>query len=215
MENIVESNITITGFEKANMISKRLLDIIVSIIILFITIPFWLLISVAIIIESGFPVLFLQERIGINRKPFKIIKFRTMKCKATSKDLLISSHNDLRITNVGRFLRKYKIDELPQFINVFLGDMSIVGPRPEVKKYTERFLSEYDHILSVKPGITDYASIVFRNEAQMLDNITDREKFYMEKILPEKIILNKKYIIEACFITDIKIIFITFWSIFK
>lgn len=204
-----------TNFQKSYVFSKRILDIFLSAAILAAVSPLFFLISLSIFIDSGFPVFFLQERVGWDRKIFNIIKFRTMRRTFSAKGLLISSDNDSRVTRVGKFLRKYKLDELPQFINVLKGEMSIVGPRPEVKKYADSFFIDYNEILTVKPGITDYASILYRNEAKLLDNALDKEKYYLEKILPLKIQLNKKYINEASLITDLKIIFITILAIFK
>ncbi|NCS90198.1 MAG: hypothetical protein AUK34_06035 [Ignavibacteria bacterium CG2_30_36_16] len=204
-----------TNFQKSYIFSKRILDIFLSAAILAVASPVFFLISLAIFIGSGLPIFFLQERVGWDRKVFNIIKFRTMRITSNAKGLLISSNNDSRVTGIGKFLRKYKLDELPQFINVLKGEMSIVGPRPEVKKYADSFFVDYDQILSVKPGITDYASILYRNEAKLLDAVFDKEKYYLEKILPIKIQLNKKYIDEASLITDLKIIFITILAIFK
>jgi len=215
MESLVTFNRTMTNFQKSYIFSKRILDIFLSAAILAVASPVFFLISLAIFIGSGLPIFFLQERVGWDRKVFNIIKFRTMRITSNAKGLLISSNNDSRVTGIGKFLRKYKLDELPQFINVLKGEMSIVGPRPEVKKYADSFFVDYDQILSVKPGITDYASILYRNEAKLLDAVFDKEKYYLEKILPIKIQLNKKYIDEASLITDLKIIFITILAIFK
>jgi len=215
MESLVTLNRTMTNFQKSYIFSKRILDIFLSAAILAVASPVFFLISLAIFIGSGLPIFFLQERVGWDRKVFNIIKFRTMRITSNAKGLLISSNNDSRVTGIGKFLRKYKLDELPQFINVLKGEMSIVGPRPEMKKYADSFFVDYDQILSVKPGITDYASILYRNEAKLLDAVFDKEKYYLEKILPIKIQLNKKYIDEASLITDLKIIFITILAIFK
>jgi len=215
MESLVTFNRTMTNFQKSYIFSKRILDIFLSAAILAVASPVFFLISLAIFIGSGLPIFFLQERVGWDRKVFNIIKFRTMRITSNAKGLLISSNNDSRVTGIGKFLRKYKLDELPQFINVLKGEMSIVGPRPEMKKYADSFFVDYDQILSVKPGITDYASILYRNEAKLLDAVFDKEKYYLEKILPIKIQLNKKYIDEASLITDLKIIFITILAIFK
>ena len=215
MESLVTFNRTMTNFQKSYIFSKRILDIFLSAAILAVASPVFFLISLAIFIGSGLPIFFLQERVGWDRKVFNIIKFRTMRITSNAKGLLISSNNDSRVTGIGKFLRKYKLDELPQFINVLKGEMSIVGPRPEMKKYADSFFVDYDQILSVKPGITDYASILYRNEAKLLDAVFDKEKYYLEKILPIKIQLNKKFIDEASLITDLKIISITILAIFK
>ena len=177
MESLVTFNRTMTNFQKSYIFSKRILDIFLSAAILAVASPVFFLISLAIFIGSGLPIFFLQERVGWDRKVFNIIKFRTMRITSNAKGLLISSNNDSRVTGIGKFLRKYKLDELPQFINVLKGEMSIVGPRPEVKKYADSFFVDYDQILSVKPGITDYASILYRNEAKLLDAVFDKEKY--------------------------------------
>jgi lipopolysaccharide/colanic/teichoic acid biosynthesis glycosyltransferase len=127
----------------------------------------------------------------------------------------VSSEDDMRVTALGKFLRKYKLDELPQFFNVFLGEMSLIGPRPELFKYAEFYKDDYTKILSLKPGITDYASINFRNEALLLNGQAESESFYLMKILPEKIFLYKKYLKDVSLVTDLKILFSTLKVIFK
>ena len=158
---------------------------------------------------------YLQKRVGKNWKEFRVIKFRTMIRNADKLDVNLSSSDDKRMTKIGKFLRKFKIDELPQFANVFIGNMSIVGPRPEVYKYATHFKNDYSTILSIKPGISDYASIVFRNEEHLLSNKIDKEEYYLNVILPEKIKLYKKYLNDISFFVDIKIIFATIKTIFK
>lgn len=194
---------------------KRLSDILVSFIILIILSPLFLLISIAIFFFMGSPVFFLQERMGLNYLPFKIIKFRTMINNSDKDGLGITASGDKRITKIGMFLRKFKLDELPQFLNVLFGDMSIVGPRPEIKKYVDLFRHEYRLILEIRPGITDPASIKFRNESAILEKAENKEEVYINEILPEKIKLNKLYLLERNFLYDVKIIFSTFVSIFK
>ena len=186
-------------------IVKRIVDIIISIIAILFLLPFYFAISFVILISSGMPIFFLQERVGKNWVPFKIIKFRTMIREAQNLGPGISSESDNRITAAGKFLRKFKLDELPQFFNVFKGDMSVIGPRPELLKYAYHFRDDYSSILKIKPGITDFASIKYRNEAALL-NEGNRESIYINKILPDKIVLYKKYINEIGFITDMKII---------
>ena len=127
----------------------------------------------------------------------------------------VSSEDDMRVTSLGKFLRKYKLDELPQFFNVFFGEMSLIGPRPELFKYAEFYKDDYTKILSLKPGITDYASINFRNEALLLNGQAESESFYLMKILPEKIFLYKKYLKDVSLVTDLKILFSTLKVIFK
>lgn len=194
---------------------KRLLDILISLIVLLILSPILIIISLGIVISSGTPIFYLQERVGRGWKPFKIIKFRTMVNDADQIGPGVSSEDDTRITSLGNFLRKYKLDELPQFFNVFWGEMSLIGPRPELLKYAEFYKDDYSKILTLKPGITDYASINFRNEAKLLDGKSESESFYLMKILPEKIFLYKKYLQEVSLVTDLKILFSTFKVIFK
>lgn len=194
---------------------KRLIDILLSFVALLLLSPFLLIISIAVIVNSGLPVFYLQERVGKNWKRFKIVKFRTMINGADKIGPGISSENDKRITKVGMWLRRYKLDELPQFYNVLVGDMSIIGPRPELLRYAEFYKDDYSAILTVKPGITDYASIDFRNEAELLNGKTEEESFYLKRILPEKISLYKKYLHKISLLTDMKILFSTLKVIFK
>ena len=194
---------------------KKAFDIIVSFLALILLMPIFVCIAIAIVITSGLPVFYLQKRVGKNWKEFKVIKFRTMIQNADKIDVNLSSSDDKRVTKVGKILRKFKLDELPQFINVLIGDMSIVGPRPEVFKYANYYKAEYSDILSVRPGISDYASLAFRNEAKLLNNKTNKEHFYLNEILPKKIKLYKKYLKEISFLVDIKIIFATVRTIFK
>lgn len=134
---------------------------------------------------------------------------------ADSKGGLITVAGDPRITRVGKIIRKYKLDEFPQLLNVFKGDMSLVGPRPEVKKYVDLFWDDFKDILKVKPGITDFASVEFRNEEEILKKYQDPEKAYIQEVLPQKIKLYKKYINEMSFTTDLKLIFLTLWRVLK
>lgn len=196
-------------------IVKRLMDIIISLLALFLIFPILILISLGILISSGRPVFFLQERVGKNWKTFKIIKFRTMIPQAELLGPGISSEEDNRINRFGKFLRKYKLDELPQFFNVLKGEMSLIGPRPELYKYAQLYKNDFTEILGLKPGITDYASIIYRNEALLLKGKLESESFYTLNILPEKIILCKKYLKDVSFTTDLKILFSTFRAIFK
>lgn len=192
---------------------KRSFDIVFSSLGLILLLPLLLIIAVFIKIESKGPVFYKQNRVGKNNQDFKIFKFRTMFIGSDKKGLLTVGNRDPRVTKVGYFLRKYKLDELPQLINVLLGNMSFVGPRPEVRHYVN-FYSESDlKILSVKPGITDYASIHFRNEVELLKESENPEKFYIEHILPKKIALNKKYIEQNNLLIDIKIILKTLLTI--
>ncbi|MCX8144590.1 MAG: sugar transferase [Bacteroidia bacterium] len=188
---------------------KRLFDIVFSIIILIVLFPLFLIISLWIIIDDGFPVFYLQERIGKDFKPFKLIKFRTMYKDADKKGLLTVSSKDNRITPSGYYLRKFKLDELPQFINVLKGEMSIVGPRPEVKKYVELYNDEQKKVLSVKPGITDEASLKYIDENDVLARSENPEWTYINEVMPEKLKINLKYIKNQNLLYDLKIIFWT------
>ena len=193
---------------------KRIFDIISSLLGLTLLLPFMLIIAILIKIDSKGPVFFKQVRVTKNGREFKIFKYRTMKI-GSDKYSQITVGKDSRITKVGDFLRKYKLDEIPQLINVLIGDMSLVGPRPEVPKYVALYTEEQREILKVRAGITDYASIEFSNENDILANETDPEKAYIEKIMPRKIELNKKYLSEISVMTDIKIILLTIKKILK
>ncbi|PWK19966.1 sugar transferase [Xanthomarina spongicola] len=194
---------------------KRLFDIIFSFFGLIFLLPLLLIIALIIKIESKGSIFYLQQRVGKHNKDFKIFKFRTMFIGSDKKGLLTLGDKDPRVTKIGYILRKYKLDELPQLINVLIGNMSFVGPRPEVRKYVNYYLNEDLIILSVKPGITDYASIYYRNEAELLKTTKDPEKFYLENILPKKLELNKKYINSKNLFIDLKIIFKTVQTIIK
>ena len=173
-----------------------------------------IIIAILIKLDSKGSIFFKQVRVTKNGREFKIFKYRTMKI-GSDKFSQITVGKDSRITKVGDFLRKYKLDEIPQLINVLIGDMSLVGPRPEVPKYVALYTEEQREILKVRAGITDYASIEFSNENDILANETDPEKAYIEKIMPRKIELNKKYLSEISVMTDIKIILLTIKKILK
>ena len=192
---------------------KRVFDIIFSFIGIVILLPFFLLISLFIIIDSNGGIFYIQKRVGKNGIDFSLFKFRTMKTGADKKGLLTVGSKDARITNVGYALRKYKMDELPQLINVLFGTMSFVGPRPEVRKYVDLYSADQQQVLNVKPGITDYASLEYFNENELLAKSENPEETYIREVLPAKIELNKKYINDAGLITDFKIIFKTFQKI--
>jgi glycosyltransferase len=173
-----------------------------------------IIIAILIKLDSRGPIFFKQVRVTKNGREFKIFKYRTMRV-GSDKYSQITVGKDSRITKVGDFLRKYKLDEIPQLINVLIGDMSLVGPRPEVPKYVALYTEEQREILKVRAGITDYASIEFSNENDILANEVDPEKAYIEKIMPRKIELNKKYLSEISVMTDIKIILLTIKKILK
>lgn len=192
---------------------KRSFDIIFSFLGLLFLFPLLLIIALLIKLESKGTIFYLQVRVGKQNKDFKIYKFRTMFIGSDKKGLLTIGDRDPRVTKIGYILRKYKLDELPQLINVIIGNMSFVGPRPEVRKYINYYTKEDLIILTVKPGITDYASIYFRNEVELLKAAESPEKLYIESILPKKIELNKKYINNNNLGVDLKIIFKTILTI--
>lgn len=191
---------------------KRLFDIFFSLIGLVICFPLFIVISILIKLDSKGPVFFIQERIGRNLKPFKVYKFRTMKHATTEKGPRITVASDKRITRIGKFLRKYKIDELPQLFNVLKGEMSFVGPRPEVKEYVKLYKSEYEKLLKMRPGITDPASIVYSDEEVLLSLTESWEEEYKKRILPEKIALSLSYAENHNIITDLKLIIKTIFK---
>ena len=188
---------------------KRAFDILGSLIGLVLLAPFGLLVALAIKCSSAGPVFFRQVRMGRDFQPFRIYKFRTMVVNAPALGAQITADADPRITPVGAFLRKTKIDELPQMINVLVGDMSLVGPRPEVPKYVEMFADDYRDILSVRPGITDPASVKYRDEGAVLAAAADPERAYVEQILPEKIALARQYIGRSSLAYDLGVLFQT------
>ena len=187
---------------------KRAFDIFISILGLILLSPLLLSTAVLIKIDDGGPIFFKQERIGRNFVPFFIYKFRSMIYPENKNSPQISVSGDSRITRFGKIIRKYKIDELPQLFNVLKGEMSFVGPRPEIKKYVDI----YKKILIVRPGITDYASLKYSNEEKLLGRFENWEKVYIEKILPDKIKISKQYIKNCNLLMDLKIIFKTILS---
>lgn len=192
---------------------KRIFDITLSLILLSIFFPFGLLISVWILIESSGGVFYKQIRIGHKGIPFKMFKFRSMRQYSDKLGQLTVGMRDPRITRSGYFIRKYKLDEFPQFINVLKGDMSIVGPRPEVQEFVDLYTDEQRKILNVKPGITDYASLEYFKENELLGLSDDPRKTYVEEIMPAKIELNMKYIQHPGLLNDIQIMWRTFLKI--
>ena len=172
----------------------RFFDFILSLVGLVVLAPIFIVLVIWIKIDSKGPVFYKQVRVGQNGIDFGLFKFRSMVVDADKKGLISVGGRDPRITRSGYFIRKYKLDELPQLINVLLGDMSLVGPRPEVRKYVDLYTDEQQKVLSVKPGITDYASIEYMDENEILGKSSDPEKTYIEEIMPEKIKYNMKYI---------------------
>lgn len=192
---------------------KRLFDIIVSLIILSVFLPFGILLSIAILLESRGGVFYRQERVGRFGKTFRLWKFRTMRKNADKLGKLTVGMRDPRITRVGYFIRKVKLDEFPQFLNVLSGEMSIVGPRPEVQEYVDLYTPEQREILNVKPGITDYASLEYFKENELLGKAENPRETYIHEVMPAKIELNKKYIANPTLGTDISIMWKTFLKI--
>jgi lipopolysaccharide/colanic/teichoic acid biosynthesis glycosyltransferase len=193
----------------------RFFDILISVSCLILLFPLLLLIALLIKLSSKGPVIFVQRRVGRNNTDFALYKFRTMYMHTPDRSSLTIGNKDKRITGIGYFLRKYKIDELPQLYNVLKNEMSIVGPRPELRKYVDLYTDEQKKILLAKPGITDNASIFFRNENELLAIQDDPESFYVTEILPVKIQLNKKYAFKRTVSKYFVIIFNTLLSVFK
>jgi lipopolysaccharide/colanic/teichoic acid biosynthesis glycosyltransferase len=191
----------------------RTLDVLFSFLGLILLSPFFLLIAFFIKISSSGPVLYNQSRIGLNGAEFSVYKFRTMRINSDKLGLITVGGRDPRITPIGYYLRKYKLDELPQLINVLIGDMSLVGPRPEVKKYVDLYTQEQSKVLTIPPGITDWASIYYRNENIILGQSSDPEKDYVEKVMPDKLNYNLIYIENYGLVQYFKIIFSTIWHI--
>lgn len=191
----------------------RLFDILFSSVGLILLSPLFIVLYIMIRIESKGGAFYVQERIGRNGKPFGLYKFRTMRTGSDSEGLLTIGEHDNRITRIGYFLRKTKIDELPQLINVVKGEMSLVGPRPEVRKYVNLYTEEQRKVLNVRPGITDYASIEYVNENELLSKTSDPDRVYIEEIMPDKIKLNMKYLENYTLREYFKIIFLTFKSL--
>lgn len=191
-----------------------MLDLLAALLGVIIISPLLLVIALIVKVESAGPVIYCQKRMGRNFRPFSIYKFRTMYTGADADGNTCTVKGDPRITAIGSFLRKTKMDELPQLFNVLKGDMSLVGPRPEVARYVEMFREDYKTVLSVRPGITDYAAIEFRHEESILARYGDPQDAYVKEILPAKIVLYKKYIAEQSLLTDLKLIVKTFGSLF-
>ena len=193
----------------------RFFDFLFSLLGLIVLSPVFLLISLCIVLDSRGGVFYRQSRVGKDGKDFKLYKFRSMRTGADKRGLITVGEKDSRITRVGYFLRKYKLDELPQLINVLKGEMSLVGPRPEVRKYVDLYTPEQRKVLSVVPGITDYASIEYVDENRILGGAADPDKVYVEEILPDKIRYNMKYIENRSLKEYFKIILLTFYSIVR
>lgn len=192
---------------------KRLFDIIASGLALIVLSPLFLVLAIWIKLDSKGPVFYRQVRVGWHNKVFRIFKFRSMRVGADKGSLVTIGGHDPRVTKSGYFIRKFKFDELPQLINVLFGDMSLVGPRPEVRHYVDYWTPEQMRVLDVRPGITDPASIKFRNENELMEKAEDPEKYYIEVIMQEKIKLYLEYVEKHSFFYDIALIFKTFWVV--
>lgn len=188
---------------------KRLFDIFFSSIILLLFLPFGIIIGIIISLTSRGGVFYVQDRVGKDGKIFGLYKFRTMRKDSDKAGRLTVGMRDARITGIGYFLRKFKLDEFPQFINVLVGQMSVVGPRPEVKEYTDLYTEEQSKVLNVKPGITDYASLHYYDENRLLGESENPKETYISEIMPAKIKLNRKYLDNPNFGQDIKIVWLT------
>lgn len=193
----------------------RFFDVLFAFLGLVILFPIFLIIALCIKIGSKGPVFFRQTRVGLHGKDFRLYKFRSMYINAEARGQLTVGGKDNRINPVGYFLRKYKIDELPQFINVLVGDMSFVGPRPEVRRYVDLYTEEQRKVLTVLPGITDNASLEYRNENELLSKAADPEAFYIAEIMPRKIELNHKFIDHRSLKSYFSILFQTAWTALK
>lgn len=185
---------------------KRLLDITASGIGLLLLCPLFLVLAIWIKLDSQGPVFYRQVRVGKGNRDFRIFKFRSMRIGSDKGSLITVGGHDARITRSGYFIRKYKLDELPQLINVFLGDMSLVGPRPEVRRYVDLYTEEQRRVLNVRPGITDPASIKYRNENELLEGAEDPERYYIEVIMPDKLRLNIAYATNQSLLGDLRLI---------
>lgn len=175
--------------------------------------PLFLIIAIWVKADSPGPVFYRQTRVGRGNRDFRLFKFRSMRVGSDKKGLITVGGHDPRVTRSGYYIRKYKLDELPQLINVFTGDMSLVGPRPEVRKYVDLYTPQQLHVLDVRPGITDLASIRYRNENELLEQAADPEQYYREVVMQDKLRINSEYIADRSFFKDIKIIFLTFKAI--
>lgn len=194
---------------------KRIFDIVVSFVILSVFFPIGLIIAIAIKFDSKGGVFYRQERVGKNGILFKLLKFRTMRTDADKLGKLTVGMRDPRITRVGYFLRKTKLDEFTQFWNVLIGDMSIVGPRPEVQEYVDLYTTEQRQILNVRPGITDYASLEYFHENELLGASDNPRETYINEVMPAKLELNKKYLNNPSLTHDLKLMWFTFLKVVK
>ena len=192
---------------------KRFFDLVASGLGLLVLSPLFLILAVWIKCDSKGPVFYRQVRVGRNNWEVRLYKFRSMRVGSDKRGLITIGGHDPRVTRSGYYIRRYKLDELPQLINVFVGDMSLVGPRPEVRKYVDLYTPEQIHVLDVRPGITDLASIRYRNENELLEQVDDPERYYVDEIMQDKLRINLEYVAHHSFATDILLIINTFCKI--
>ena len=193
----------------------RIVDVLAALTVLILLCPLFVIVALWIVLDNPGPIFYRQQRVGRDGKDFGLWKFRSMRVGSDKTGLITVGERDNRITRAGYYIRKYKLDELPQLINVLAGDMSLVGPRPEVRKYVDLYTPEQRKVLSVRPGITDYASIEYIDENRLLAQSADPDKTYVEEIVPAKIALNMRYINHQMIGEYFKIIFLTIWKIFR
>lgn len=192
---------------------KRTFDVVASGLGLIVLSPLFVVLAVWIKADSRGPIFYRQVRVGRHNRDFRLYKFRSMRPDSDKKGLITVGGHDPRVTRSGYYIRKYKLDELPQLINVFLGDMSLVGPRPEVRKYVDMYTPEQMRVLDVRPGITSLASIRYRNENDILAKASDPDRAYVTQVMPDKIAIDLEYVPKASLLTDIRLIFMTFKEI--
>lgn len=192
---------------------KRFFDLVASGLGLLVLSPLFLVLAVWIKCDSKGPVFYRQVRVGRNNRDFRLYKFRSMRVGSDKKGLITIGGHDPRVTRSGYYIRRYKLDELPQLINVFAGNMSLVGPRPEVRKYVDLYTPEQMHVLDVRPGITDLASIRYRHENELLERADDPDRYYVDVIMQDKLRINLEYVADHSFLKDIKLIGMTFRAI--
>ena len=192
---------------------KRTFDVLASGLGLIVLSPLFVVLAIWIKADSKGPVFYQQVRVGRHNRDFRLYKFRSMRPDSDKKGLITVGGHDPRVTRSGYYIRKYKLDELPQLINVFLGDMSLVGPRPEVRKYVDMYTPEQMRVLDVRPGITSLASIRYRNENDILAKASDPDRAYVTQVMPDKIAIDLEYVPKASLLTDIRLIFMTFKEI--
>lgn len=194
---------------------KRVFDIVASGFGLLVMSPVFFILAIWIKLDSKGPVFYRQVRVGRKNRDFRIFKFRSMRVGADKMGLITVGGHDPRVTRSGYFIRKYKLDEFPQLINVFIGDMSLVGPRPEVRKYVDLYTPEQMHVLDVRPGVTSLASIRYRNENELLEKAEDPDQYYINVVMQGKLAIDLEYIRNVSFGYDIRLVFHTFWEIIR